>query len=64
MNEVCGECRYKRMQTRQLPNKKGQITASCQVKVEWVCSNSRSDAYGLPTAYDDTCEEWERSEDE
>lgn len=47
------------MQTRQLPNKKGKITASCQVKVEWICNNNRSDYYGLPTAYDDGCEEGE-----
>ena len=26
---------------------------------EFSCSNTDSDNYGIPTAYDDSCEDWE-----
>ena len=31
---------------------------------EWTCTNEESDGYGLETAYDDKCVEWEERDDE
>lgn len=31
---------------------------------EWHCNNPESDAYGLLTAYGDSCEEWEERKDD
>jgi len=30
--------------------------------IEFYCGNEDSDEYGVPTFYDDTCEEWEEKE--
>lgn len=30
----------------------------------WECINADSEGYGLLTAYDDSCEEWEEKADE
>ena len=30
---------------------------------EWGCDNEESEAYGLETAYDDFCEEYDEKED-
>lgn len=43
-NKYCGTCIY---------NNYNNITG------EWGCINADSEAYGLETAYDDYCEEWE-----
>ena len=44
MKEVCGTCKY---------NKYNSYEQS------YYCGNEDSDYYGIDTAYDDECEEWE-----
>ena len=58
MIKICGECEWHRLETRQYPNKRGQITCTAQVRCGWVCSNPESDYYTDYTDYTDTCEEW------
>ena len=41
--ECCGTCLYHFLESDD----------------EWVCDNDYSDAYGLETAYDDSCEDYE-----
>lgn len=43
-NECCGSCTYS-----EYDREEGQ----------WGCVNPESEGYGLLTAYDDGCEEWE-----
>ena len=41
-------------------------TCGWHVRVEsgdYVCTQSESEAFGLETAYDDRCDEWEKRED-
>lgn len=51
MNEVCGTCKYN---TR---------TYDGHCNSPYCCGNEDGDYYGVPTAYDDTCEEWEKKDD-
>ena len=46
MKEICGNCKY---------NKR---TFDGHCNVEFCCDNEESDYYTIPTAYDDTCENW------
>lgn len=57
---MCGECRFHTLETRQYPNKRGQITCSAQVRCEWVCANPKSDYYADYTDFTDTCECFEQ----
>ncbi len=40
-----------------------EICANCKhnkkTQREFYCGNEESEYYGVPTAYDDTCEDWE-----
>ena len=42
--EICGECKYNKYST---------------TEKEFYCSNTDSDNYGIPTMYDDSCEDFE-----
>lgn len=44
--ECCGKCEY---------HVKGEIPG----EGDFVCNNAESEAYGLETAWDDVCEEFE-----
>lgn len=57
---MCGECKHHILETRQYPNKRGQITSTFQVRSGWVCSNSDSDYFADYTEYTDTCPMWEQ----
>lgn len=46
--KVCGTCYYNALYD--------------DGSLEYCCGNEESDMYGLPTCYDDTCEEWEEEE--
>ena len=46
--EICGECKYSKYST---------------TEKEFYCSNTDSDNYGIPTMYDDTCEDFEKADD-
>lgn len=52
MREVCGTCKY---------NKR---TYDGHCNAEFCCGNEESDYCGVPTFYDDTCDEWEDKESE
>ena len=56
INNICGECKFHRLETKSSPNKKGQITCSAQVRSGWICVNSESDYFTDFTDYTDTCE--------
>ena len=47
MREVCGTCKY---------NKRDFSKPQNSVYAEFGCGNEVSECYGVPTAYDDTCE--------
>lgn len=47
MKEICGNCKY---------NKR---TYDGHCNAEFCCDNEESDYYAVPTAYDDTCDDWE-----
>lgn len=49
-------------------NNHNQCCGTCQHHIpmpmdEWCCNNEDSEGYGLNTAYDDCCEEYEGRED-
>lgn len=46
MDEVCGTCKWNVYNTDD----------------GYCCGNDESEAYGIPTAYDDTCDDWEEKE--
>ena len=46
--EICGECKYNKYST---------------TEKEFYCSNTDSDNYGIPTMYDDSCEDFEEKDD-
>ena len=50
----CGTCKYN------TPEYEG---GTREVK-DFYCDNEESECYGLPTAYDDSCEDWEEKEDQ
>ena len=47
MREICGECKH---------NKRDYGNG------DFVCGNVDSDYYGVPTMYDDTCNDFEEKE--
>ena len=47
-NECCGTCKYNRYG--------GEVA-------DFECVCKESEAYGLQTAYDDFCEEWEKKDE-
>ena len=53
MREVCGECKY---------NKRDFSKPHNSGSAEFCCCNEDSDNYGLPTIYDDSCEDFEEKE--
>ena len=52
MREICGECKYNERDFSK-PQNNG---------IEFYCDNEFSDNYGLPTMYDDSCEDFEEKE--
>ena len=53
MREVCGTCKYN-IRDFSKPQEKGYI--------KFCCGNENSDYCGVPTFYDDTCDDWEEKE--
>lgn len=53
MREICGTCKY---------NKRDFSKPQNEGYIEFCCGNEDSDMYGVPTFYDDTCDEWEEKE--
>lgn len=47
MNCVCGNCKYNKYST---------------TEKEFYCSNTNSGNYGVPTMYDDSCDDFEEKE--
>ena len=52
--EICGECRYNKRDFSK-PQNKGHA--------EFYCGNEDSENYGIPTMYDDSCEDFEEKGD-
>ena len=52
--EICGKCKY---------NKRDFSKPQNSVYTEFYCSNEDSDCYGIPTMYDDSCEDFEEKDD-
>lgn len=50
MREVCENCKHNKRSNDGHGN------------TEFCCRNEESENYGLPTLYDDTCDEWEEKE--
>ena len=50
MKDICGNCKYNKRVTD------GHCNA------EFCCGNEKSDYCGVPTFYDDTCEDFEEKE--
>lgn len=53
MKEVCGNCKY---------NKRDFSKPQNTGYAEFCCGNEDSEEYGVPTFYDDSCDEWEEKE--
>lgn len=53
MRECCGTCNF---------NKRDFSKPQNEGYAEFCCGNEDSDNYGVPTMYDDTCEDWEEKE--
>ena len=53
VKEVCGTCKYNQYS----PDGNG-----IRNKGGFYCGNERSENCGVPTFYDDTCDEWEEKE--
>ena len=53
MREICGECKY---------NKRDFSKPQNSVYAEFCCVNEDRDNYGVPTMYDDSCEDFEEKE--
>ena len=54
MREICGECKY---------NKRDFSKPQNSDYEEFCCGNKDSDNYGIPTMYDDSCEDFEEKDD-
>ena len=54
MREICGECKY---------NKRDFSKPQNSGYAEFCCSNEDSDCYGIPTMYDDSCDDFEEKDD-
>ena len=53
MREICGECKH---------NKRDFSKPQNSGYAEFCCGNEDSDNYGVPTYYDDTCDDFEEKE--
>ena len=53
MREVCGNCKH---------NKRDFSNPQNDCYSEFCCGNEDSDNYGVPTMYDETCEDFEEEE--
>ena len=53
LREICGECKY---------NKRDFSKPQNSGYAEFCCGNEDSDNYGVPTMYDDSCEDFEEKE--
>lgn len=53
MREVCGTCKY---------NKRDFTKPQNSGYAEFCCGNEDSECYGVPTAYDDTCDDYEEKD--
>ena len=53
LREICGECKYNKIDFSK-PQNSGYA--------EFCCGNEESDNYGVPTMYDDSCEDFEEKE--
>ena len=53
MREICGECKY---------NKRDFSKPQNSGYAEFCCGNEESDNYGVPTMYDDSCDDFEEKE--
>ena len=53
MEEVCGRCKHHKRDFS-----KPQNAGYC----EFTCFNEESDNYGVPTCFDDTCDDYEEKE--
>lgn len=51
---VCGNCKY---------NTQYFFDTDPDRKSEFCCGNEDSENYGVPTMYDDTCDDWEEKDD-
>ena len=51
MREICGECKH---------NKRDFSKPQNSGYAEFCCGNEDSDNYGVPTMYDDSCEDFEK----
>ena len=53
LREICGECKY---------NKRDFSKPQNSGYAEFCCGNEESDNYGVPTMYDDSCDDFEEKE--
>lgn len=53
MREICGTCKY---------NKRNYSNPQGMGYIEFCCGKEDSEEYGVPTFYDDTCDDWEEKE--
>ena len=53
LREICGECKY---------NKRDFSKPQNSGYAEFCCGNEDSDNYGVPTMYDDSCDDFEEKE--
>ena len=54
LREICGECKY---------NKRDFSKPQNSGYAEFCCCNEDSDCYGIPTMYDDSCDDFEEKDD-
>lgn len=53
MRQICGECKY---------NKRDYSKPDKECYSKFCCDNEESENYGVPTFYDDTCDDFEEKE--
>jgi hypothetical protein len=53
MKECCGNCKY---------NKRDFSKPQGEEYIEFYCCNEDSDEYGVPTLFDDTCDDFEEKD--
>lgn len=53
MRECCGNCKY---------NKRDFSKPQNRGYAEFCCGNENSEFYGVPTSYDDSCDDYEEKE--
>lgn len=54
LRQICGECKYNRRDFSKPQD--GNYSKFC-------CGNEDSENYGIPTFYDDSCEDFEEKDD-